>query len=149
MRLEEEIKQEKFKSEFIKAEVNIIFTASWLESQKVKLLKPFDISPQQFNLLRILRGQFPNSSSLKLVSSRMIDKMSNTSRLVEKLRVKGLVERAICENNRRQIDIKITQKGLDLIKQASVIIENVTEKTLSINAIEAAQLNLLLDKIRG
>jgi len=149
MKIEEEIKQKKFNNEFTKAEININFSAAWLLTKRAAVLKPFDISIQQFNLLRILKGQNPKASPLKLITERMIDKMSNTSRLVEKLRIKGLVEREQCPNNRRQVDIIITKNGLQLIEKMSKIMDVVTLKENNLTEDEAATLNTLLDKFRG
>lgn len=112
MSLEEDIKQDKFQSEQHKAAINIMFTSSWLHSMNAAYLKKFDITPEQFNVLRILRGSHPKKLMLSEVASRMIDKSSNCTRLVEKLRQKNLVQREICEDNRRQVDISITDKGL-------------------------------------
>lgn len=148
MKIEEEIKQKKFKNEFLKAEINLSFTAAWLEGKRTADLKSFGISIQQFNLLRILKGQFPKPSPLKLITERMIDKMSNTSRLVEKLRQKGLVKREICEDNRRQVDIFITEKGIELIDKASEVVESNIHSQTTLTEKEATTLNKLLDKMR-
>ena len=88
MKLEEAIKQKKFWNEFEKAVINILYTASWLEGINIRRLKPHDISPQQYNVLRILRGSHPNPVMLGEITERMIDKNSNATRLVEKLRLK-------------------------------------------------------------
>lgn len=149
MRIEDEIKQKKFASEFHKVQVNIIFTSSWLSGQMALLMKPYGISTQQFNILRILRGQHPNPAPLKLLTERMIDKMSNTSRLVEKLVQKKLVERKICKDNRRQIDILLTEKGMDLINRVSDEIDKYFKKKQEITNEEAKELNRILDKLRG
>lgn len=149
MKIEDEIKQKKFRNEFIKSEINLSFTSAWLEGRRTQILKPFGISIQQFNLLRILRGQHPKASPLKLLTDRMIDRMSNTSRLVEKLRQKGLVRREICEKNRRQVDIVITEKGLQLIEESSKVIENDITTQTNLTEQEAILLNTLLDKMRG
>lgn len=149
MKIEEEIKQKKFRNEFIKAEINLGFTSSWLTGKRTELLKPFEISIQQFNLLRILKGQYPKPSPLKLITDRMIDKMSNTSRLVEKLRQKQLVKREVCPTNRRQVDIYITEKGVDLIDEASKVIEGNITSQATISESEAKELNRILDKMRG
>ena len=108
MSLEQDIKQEKFTNEFQKMAVNIMFTSSWLYNNSVSRFKAHGITPEQFNVLRILRGSHPKKMMLADVSGRMIDKSSNATRLVEKLRQKGLVTREICETNRRQVDIGIT-----------------------------------------
>lgn len=149
MRIEEEIRQKKFKSEYIKADINVMFSANWISARQSNMLKPYDISIQQFNILRILRGQHPKPAPLKLLTERMIDRMSNTSRLVEKLKKKGLVTRRVCETNRRQVDISITDKGLALVEEASGLIEGEREKSRNLTSEEVKQLNRLLDKMRG
>ncbi len=147
--IEEEIKQEKkFASEHEKAAVNIAFTGSWLYNVNASRLKKHDITPEQFNVLRILRGSYPKPLMLGSVTCRMIDKASNATRLVEKLRQKGYVERERCETNRRQVDIVITAKGLALLTK----IDNEQEEWLStlksISKAEAQELNRILDKLR-
>lgn len=148
MKLEEEISQKKFKSEHHKALVNVLYTANWLDAIHSGKLKPHGITGQQFNILRILRGQYPKPASVKLLKERMLDKMSDVSRLVEKLRVKGLLERKICKDDRRNVDVIITQKGLDLLASLDHI-EDDLKQFLSLNSEEAEQLNILLDKMRG
>lgn len=149
MRLEEEIKQSKFKDQYHKLGVNIIYSASWMSSKHLHVLKEFNLSIQQFNILRILRGRHPEPATVKLLTERMIDKMSNASRLVEKLKQKGLVERTSCPSDRRRVDIAITDKGMKVIDQASKITEAEINNTLSaLTKKEAKQLNDLLDKMR-
>ena len=150
MRLEEEIKQSKFKDEYHKLGVNIIYSASWMSARHLHVLKKFNLSIQQFNILRILKGRHPEPATVKLLTERMIDKMSNASRLVEKLKQKGLVERTSCPEDRRRVDIAITDEGLKIINQASRITEIEINETLSsLTDNEAKQLNNLLDKMRG
>lgn len=150
MKIEEEIKQKKFKNEFHKAHINILFTAAWLSQHSVQVLKPFNISWQQFNVLRILRGMHPESATVKLLTERMIDKMSNASRLVEKLKRKGLVDRQICPEDRRRVDVFITEKGLDLVNQASAVMEADLQRVMSnISREDAAKLNHILDNIHS
>ncbi len=146
--LEDEIKQKVFKSVYHKLMINVIFTGNWLQSQHARVLKQYSLSTQQFNILRILRGQHPKPATVNLLQERMLDKMSNASRLVEKLRQKELLERHTCPNDRRAVDIIITEKGLTLLKkideeqgQAGDSFDNLSEE-------EAAQLNDLLDKLR-
>ncbi len=148
MRLEDEIKQKGFKDEIEKAHVNLYFTSNCLNASFARRIKEFDISPQQFNILRILRGQFPKAAPLKLITERMIDKMSNTSRLVEKLRLKGMVERHINPNNRREVAIIITAKGLEVIEKASIAADEGRSAINNLTQEEAHQLNALLDKMR-
>lgn len=150
MKIEKEINQSKFKSEFQKAHINILFTASWFSQQSAQLLKRFNISWQQFNILRILRGMYPEPASVKLLTERMIDKMSNASRLVEKLKKKGLVERSECDEDRRKVNVIITELGLKTLEQASLVMEEKLENNMEgVSEAEAAILNSILDKIRG
>lgn len=149
MSLEEELKQNrKFSNEFEKLAVNILFTSSWLESSHIQKLKPYDISPQQYNVLRILRGSYPKPIMLGDIANRMIDKNSNATRLVEKLRLKQFVEREICANNRRQVDILITTSGLDLLSKIDSEIENWSKVFKSLSEKEAQKLNETLDSLR-
>lgn len=147
--IESEVKQEKFQSEFQKAAVNILFTGSWLYNLNATFLKSFDITPEQFNVLRILRGSHPKPMMLADITSRMIDKNSNATRLVEKLRVKGLVKREICRSNRRQVDISITDKGLTLLTRIDRSSDSWQSTLKNLTKAEAQQLNFLLDKLRG
>jgi DNA-binding MarR family transcriptional regulator len=150
MKIEDEIQQRTFKNEYQKAGINLIFTASWLDKINADSLKPFKISIQQFNILRILRGMAGKPASVKLLTERMLDKMSNASRLVEKLKQKGLVERIACPQDRRQVDIFITDKGLKLLEKASDQLESGIESHMSTLSIaEAEKLNALLDQLRG
>lgn len=149
MKIEDEIKQKKFTSEYHKVQINILFTSSWLNTQNISTFKPFGISPQQFNILRILRGQHPDPAPLKLLTERMIDKMSNTSRLVEKLFQKKLVDRRVCKDNRRQIDIVLTEKGMELTNKISEELDKLAKRKQELTTDEAKELNRLLDKLRG
>jgi DNA-binding MarR family transcriptional regulator len=147
--IESEVKQEKFQSEFQKAAVNILFTGSWLYNLNATFLKTFDVTPEQFNVLRILRGSHPKPMMLADITCRMIDKNSNATRLVEKLRVKGLVKREICKNNRRQVDISITDKGLTVLTKIDRSSDAWQSTLKNLTKAEAQQLNFLLDKLRS
>ncbi|PIW70225.1 MAG: MarR family transcriptional regulator [Ignavibacteriales bacterium CG12_big_fil_rev_8_21_14_0_65_30_8] len=149
MKIEEEIKQKHFKSEYHKAIVNIIFTYNWLIKNHVEILKPFDITLQQYNILRILRGQYPNPSTIKLMKERMLDRMSDCSRIVEKLVKKGLVERNLCKEDRRNVDVLITKNGLALLKKLDKKFETIDKDLIHLNTSEVKTLNTLLDKLRG
>ncbi|HAW51881.1 MAG TPA: MarR family transcriptional regulator [Flavobacteriales bacterium] len=149
MRLEEAIKQPRFNNEFEKADVNILYTANWMHGRFHYILKPYGISLQQFNILRILRGQNGNPAPLKLITERMLDKMSNTSRLVDKMLIKNLLERKICPENRRQVEILLTKKGLDVCNEISEVMEKSRRDAQPLSEKEAAELNRLLDKIRS
>ena len=150
MRIEREIRQKAFKNEYLKAHVNILFSSSWIRKQLTQWLWPFDISPQQFNILRILRGKYPESAMLKELTEKMIDKMSNTSRLVEKLRRKKMVERTIPKNDRRKVNIIITERGLEVVEEASKAVERkIIYSMQALSTEETEVLNELLDKMRG
>lgn len=148
MSLEQDIKQERFADEHEKAVINILFTASWLYNRNASRLRVHDITPEQYNVLRILRGSHPRALMLADVTSRMIDKSSNATRLVEKLRQKGLLRRDICESNRRQVDIVITDEGLALLKQIDQEATVWLESLRVISRDEAKELNRVLDKLR-
>jgi DNA-binding MarR family transcriptional regulator len=149
MSLEKEIKQEKFTSEFHKMALNVMVTSSWLHSGNTTRLKPYDITPEQYNVLRILRGTHPQKMMLAEITERMIDKSSNCTRLVEKLRLKSLVNREICANNRRQVDIGITPKGLSVLKKIDYRSETWIDTLKNVTVSEAKELNRILDKLRG
>ncbi|MEL6141201.1 MAG: MarR family transcriptional regulator [Bacteroidota bacterium] len=149
MRIEEAIKQENFQSPMQRASINIIYTAGWLNQQTTHVLRPFDISVQQFNILRILRGRKGKPATVKLLTERMLDKMSNASRLVEKLRKKGYVERTECHDDRRRVDIHITSAGIEVCEQASKALEeNMYKNFQSLTPEEADRLSELLDQLR-
>jgi DNA-binding MarR family transcriptional regulator len=148
MELEKEIHQTKFEHEYQKLMLNIIFTSNWLNLKHTQRLKPYGISPQQFNILRILRGQYPNSATVTLLTERMLDKSSNASRLVEKLRLKGLVDRCVCPEDRRAVNVKITQKGLDLLKTLDNQSDHMHRDLQQLSEEEARLVNRMLDRIR-
>lgn len=129
--------------------INILFTSSWLSSKHACTLKPYGISVQQYNILRILRGQYPTPVTINLLIDRMLDKNSNASRLVEKLRLKKLVDRAICEKDRRAVNVVITQKGLTLLTELDKQEESFLKDLKNISSKEAELVSSLLDKLRG
>ena len=151
MRLEDEIKQTSFQSEGQKAYLNIVFTAGWLSLRQAAAFRPYGVTLPQFNVLRILRGQHPKPATVALLIDRMLDKTSNASRIVDKLEEKKLVTRTVCPANRRAVDIRITETGLQLLRQideSGVLVAAQTGmSTLSDSEFE--QLNYLLDKIRA
>jgi DNA-binding MarR family transcriptional regulator len=149
LKLEDEIQQKKFKSQDQKLALNIIYTSNWLNGHFAVHFKDTDITQAQFNVLRILRGQYPKPCNIKLIKERMLDRMSDASRIVDKLFKKGLLSRTECPNDRRNMDIIITQSGLDLLNSLDKIDDNFTELFKSLNSDEIEQLNNLLDKLRG
>ena len=149
MSLEQDLKQEKFTNEYEKMAVNILFTGSWLASLNSSRLKPFGVTPEQYNVLRILRGCHPKPMMLADITCRMIDRNSNATRLVEKLRQKGLVNREICETNRRQVDISVTDTGLEVLKKIDESRDQWLDNLKTVSKTEAEELNNKLDKLRG
>jgi DNA-binding MarR family transcriptional regulator len=134
---------------FKKVILNLMYTGSWLSEKSSEFFKEYDLTSPQFNVLRILRGQNDNPVNLQDIQTSMISRMSNTTRLIEKLRLKNLVTRVQCESNRRKIEIKITQTGLDLLEEIDktlCVYESRTTKNLSKE--EAIILNELLNKLR-
>jgi DNA-binding MarR family transcriptional regulator len=147
MQLENEIKS-RFKNDRHKAGVNIIFTANWYSGHVSAMLKCHGLTLQQYNILRILRGIHPEPVSVKYIRERMLDKMSDVSRVVEKLREKQLVNRDECEADRRNVDITINKQGLSLLKKIDKEMLKIEQLFDSLTEEELLQLNMLLDKLR-
>lgn len=149
MKLEDEISQRKFRNERHKVVVNVLYTYSWISGLHAKIFKSHGITSQQFNVLRILRGQHPEPTTIKLIKERMLDKMSDASRIVEKLRQKGLVERHTSDHDRRHVDVFITKKGMKVLDNLDKRDKEFDSHTSSLTLKEAEQLNMLLDKLRS
>lgn len=149
VKLQNEVKTNKFENVFQQSLVNLIFTYHW-SNQKVKeMLAPFDITPQQFNVLRILRGQYPSPSTVNLIKARILDKMSDTSRIVDRLIQKGFVDKSVNSYDKRAVDVIISDKGLSLLKKMDKEVNFSTFIAPNLTEDEATQLNVLLDKMRG
>jgi DNA-binding MarR family transcriptional regulator len=148
MRLEDEIQQPKFKSHKQKAVINLIYSSGYLLNYLNDRAKSFDITRQQYNVLRILKGQLPKSASINLIKERMLDKMSDASRIVERLRVKHLVERTVSSSDKRAVDITITPKGLKLLEDMEPAIGSVDDLFKNFSDHELETFNSLLDKMR-
>lgn len=149
MGIAEDIKQKKFKNEFSKAVVNIIYTNSWLNQKHFSLFRPFGLTTPQFNILRILRGQHPEPSTVNMLIERMLDKSSNASRIVDKLEEKELVLRRQCKDDRRAVDVFISEKGLELLKELDVAMDEWEGSAPNLSEEESRILNSLLDKMRS
>ena len=148
-KIEEAIKQSEFKDSYNKVVVNLLYTHSYLVSFQTAVLKPMDLSPEQYNVLRILRGQQGKPATIAAIQERMLNNMSNASRLVDKLKAKGLVKREECPLNRRQVDVVITEKGLALLELLEPQINAINKKAIHLEDQELDLLNRLLDKLRG
>jgi DNA-binding MarR family transcriptional regulator len=148
MCIEEELKTKGFDSEASKASVNILFTAGWLHARINNFLRDFGLSHEQYNVLRILRGQHPKSVPQKDILERMINRCSNLTPIIAKLKEKQLVQVSRAEDDRREYRICITDEALRILTQISSRLESDTSSRLNISAEEATLLNQLLDKIR-
>ena len=149
MKIEEEIKQEKFRSEHHKLMINLLFTSSWLQRMQMSVMRPYDLTPPQYNILRILRGSKGEMVNLGEITSRMIDRSSNTSRLIDKLVIKKWVSRKTCPNDRRQSEIYITQEGLKILEQLDKPIDSITEQFHFLSVKDTKEVNQFLDQLRN
>ena len=150
MKLENEIQQVKpFRNNYHKASVNLIFTGKWIIQFHAEIFKRYHLTTQQYNILRILRGRNPDAITVKGIHSRMLDRMSDTSRIVEVLRIKKLVERNISVTDRRKMDVVITKQGLCLLEEIDRENERMDKHLSALNEEEIKLLNDLLDKVRG
>ncbi len=147
MGIEQDIQQASFRNEFQKMGINLLSTANWLNEQISKMLSEQGVTHQQYNILRILRGSVTPLSTLK-IRERMLDKMSDTSRIVDRLIAKELVIKSTCEKDKRLVDITLSEKGLNLVDQLDQYNARIDALLKSLNANEAETMNELLDKIR-
>jgi len=147
MILEEELQQNEFASAQQKALINVIFTANQINLFSQRYLRTWGISPQMFNILRILRNHKPDVATIMSIQDKMLDRMSNASRLVDKLVEKKLCNRILNKGDRRKVDVKITAKGESLLK--TIEESELESKFLNISKADAEAMNKILDKMRG
>ena len=147
MGLEKDINQYKFRNEHQKSIINLIYTYNWMNERMKVFFDRFDITSQQYNILRILRGAGTPISTLQ-IRQRMLDKMSDTSRIADRLLAKGLVKKVICKTDKRLVDISITDRGKKLLEQADKYQDQLDGIFGNLNEAEVKALNKLLDKIR-
>ena len=147
MGIDKDIHSTNFRNQYHKAVVNIIYTNNWIMERHKEIFERGDITPQQYNILRILRGAKQPLSTLQ-IRQRMLDKMSDTSRIVDRLLKKELVTKVICATDKRLVDVTITEKGLELLQQLDGYNEEIDNILSNISQEDVKQLNLLLDKIR-
>ncbi|WP_343672166.1 MarR family transcriptional regulator [Chitinophaga sp.] len=149
MRIEQAINQRKFKDDHHKMVVNLLYTGNWLRDSLGANLKCYGLLPQHYNALRIIRGRHPEPVSAGSIKDVMLDKASDVTRLLDKLEKLEYVQRRLCPHNRRKMDINITAKGLKLLDEVDVPMDNFYNDIAErLNAEEAAQLSDLLDKVR-
>jgi DNA-binding MarR family transcriptional regulator len=147
MTLEQDINQPVFRTEYQKSIINLIYTFNWVNEKINRRFEPFDITQQQFNILRILRGAGQPLSTLQ-IRQRMLDRMSDTSRIVDRLVKKGMVKKTVCREDRRLVDVMLTEKGKKLLQTMDGMNEEMDSIFKYLSEVEARQLNILLDKIR-
>jgi DNA-binding MarR family transcriptional regulator len=147
MKIEDAIKQKKFRDPFQKAVINLIYTSNWVQSRNDEYFKANGITPQQFNILRILKGQHPKSINATEIKSRMLDKNSDVSRILDRLVMKNLIIRNVCPNDKRAFDVNISEDGMLLLKKLDKIVAQ-SEQLISLSEEEATLLSNLLDKCR-
>ena len=150
MSIEDDIKQTiPFRTPYHRVMVNLIYTSNWLMDSQMRVLKPFKLTLQQYNVLRILRGQHPSPIKVADITERMLDKMSNASRLVDKLVAKQFVQRTECPSDRRAVDVIITDKGLELLSEIDVYLTEWADlQRKKLTEEEAITLSHLLDLLR-
>jgi MarR family transcriptional regulator, 2-MHQ and catechol-resistance regulon repressor len=148
MGIEKDIQQLKFRNPRQKAGINLIYTLAWMREKTKAIFDSEDITPQQFNILRILRGSFPNPLSTLQIRERMLEKMSDTSRIVDRLITKGLVKKVTCKNDRRLVDVIITDKGKKMLERLDARQDEIDGVLGNLSEKDANILSELLDKIR-
>jgi DNA-binding MarR family transcriptional regulator len=148
MKIEDEIKQQRFRNAHQKAVINLLYTTSWMQSKQQDFFKPFNITGQQYNILRILKGQYPKSTSATEIKSRMLDKNSDVSRLLDRLFKKNLIIRQPCPQDKRAADITLTEPGLELLREVDKK-QNQMDHLLQLTDEEANLLSEMLDRSRG
>ena len=149
MSLEEDIQQQNFRNDYQKATINLLYTHSWLEHKLSAFFKQYDLTLQQYNVLRILKGQYPIPISTSDLRERMLDRMSDASRIVERLYKKNLVIRKVCQNDKRKLDIVLSVKGMEIIDRLEEVVDQLDGFLSGLRPEEVQQLNTLLDKLRG
>jgi DNA-binding MarR family transcriptional regulator len=147
MGIEEDISQTRFRNEYQKALVNLIFTFNWANERVKATMDRENLTPQQFNILRILRGAGKPLSTLQ-IRQRMLDKMSDTSRIVDRLIIKQLVEKNVCPSDKRLVDVSITDKGREVLEKMDSYDADLDAVLGNLSNEEVKHLNILLDKIR-
>ncbi|MEO7768379.1 MAG: MarR family transcriptional regulator [Ferruginibacter sp.] len=147
MSIDKDINQRSFKSEHQRAIINLIFTYNWTTEQLKEIFDKEGLTMQQFNILRILRGNIKPLSTLQ-IRERMLDKMSDTSRIVDRLIIKGLAKKIICKADKRMVDVSITEKGKKVLEKIDLQEDVMQDIASALSEKEAKTLNNLLDKIR-
>ena len=149
MGIEKEIHQQAFRNHRQKAIINLLYTYGWVIEKIKHFLAQEDITHQQYNILRILRGAHPEPLSTLQIRERMLDRMSDTSRIVDRMIVKDLVQKSTCPKDKRLVDVVITEKGQELLKKLDAQQDEMDQIASGVSEEEAEILSRLLDKLRG
>ena len=149
MKIEDEILQQSFRNEYQKSAINLIYTYGWLHNRQQHFFQQYNITQQQYNVLRILKGQFPDAISTSEIKYRMMDKNSDVSRIVDRLESKSLIYKNPCVSDKRLVDVSITNKGLQLLTEIEIRILELDNLFSNLELEEAKELNRILDKLRG
>ena len=149
MDIAQAIDQKRFKDDYQRLIINLIYTSSWLVNRQNAALKPYDLTVQQFNLMRILRGRAPQPATVQYITERMLDKNSNASRLLDKLCAKGLAERHICPSNRRAVDVHLTEAGQEMLNHLDETLLGANALDRNLTDAQARHVSDMLDQLRG
>jgi len=149
VKLEQAIQSTKFKNEVHKAGLNILYTAWWLKTVMSRELKEFGLTHEQYNVLRILKGKYPDQMCVRDIACRMIEKSSNVPRIIDRLEIKKLVKRSTSALDKRETVITLTQAGITLLEASTVVLNRVMDEMMLVNEAEALDLNNLLEKVRS
>ncbi len=148
MKLEDVLKTTRFNDEVHKATLNILYTSYWMRDNMSAVMKDIGITSEQFNILRILKGKYPEAMCVKDIGSRMIEKSSNVPRILDRLVAKELVMRTTSKEDKRETIISLTDTGMQTLQRANEALATINKQTIGINNEEAAILNQLLEKLR-
>jgi len=149
VKLEQAIQSTKFKNEVHKAGLNILYTAWWLKTVMSRELKEFGLTHEQYNVLRILKGKYPDQMCVRDIACRMIEKSSNVPRIIDRLEIKKLVKRSTSAQDKRETVITLTQAGITILEASTVVLNRVMDEMMLVNEAEALNLNNLLEKVRS
>ncbi|TRX56111.1 MarR family transcriptional regulator [Fulvivirga sp. M361] len=149
MKIKEEINRLPFKNETQKAALNILFTSNWISSQYQKFFNPYGITSQQYHVLSVLRITHPKTISTSEIKARLHDRNSDASRIVDRLTSKGYVKKSVCSEDRRLVDVSLTENGFQLLHEVDRNIDIMNDFSGNLNEREAQTLNELLDKLRS
>jgi len=149
VKLEQAIQSTKFKNEVHKAGLNILYTAWWLKTVMSRELKEFGLTHEQYNVLRILKGKYPDQMCVRDIACRMIEKSSNVPRIIDRLEIKKLVKRSTSALDKRETVITLTQAGITILEASTIVLNRVMDEMMLVNETEALDLNTLLEKVRS